>query len=120
MPKYTLHNYHTDWVNAKQHAHLSDKLFKKGLGGKLAQLNTLYTQAMAAQTSKAFAPLAKKHAALVKTVKTIVDGYRGLVTKNGNDRGAQSTLNSIYESGHVGMLSNMEDDLRQHGGKLVL
>jgi len=48
MTKYTVHSYHVDWVNAKHTAHLSDKLFQKGLGGKLDALNTLYTQAMAA------------------------------------------------------------------------
>lgn len=118
MAKYTVHNYHADWVGAKNKAHLSNNLFKKRLGDKLDALNSLYTQAMAAD-SKKFLGLAKKHRGVAGDVKKIVPVYRDLVAKNGNDRGAISVLDMIYQSGHRTILDQMEDDLRDKGKTFI-
>ena len=115
MTKYTVHNYHVDWVNAKHAAHLSDKLFTKGLGGKLDALNTLHTQAMAALDSKKFIAIAKKLRAISADVKKIVPVYSALVAKNGNNKAATRVLNAIYQSGHRTMLDEIEEDLRDKG-----
>ena len=118
MAKYKVHDYHADWVHAKLTAHLSNGLFRKRLGDKLASLNILYTQAMAAD-SKKFLGVAKKHRAVANDVKKIVPVYRGLVAKNGNDADALAVLDKIYKSGYRSMLDEMEEDLRDKGQSII-
>lgn len=120
MAKYTEHNFHDEWVKAKASSGLSDKLFKSRLGSKLDQLNTLYRQAMAAQTIKAYTPLAKKHTTLAKTVEDIVDAYRTIVKQKPNNKAAMDVLNRIHQAGYLGMTAQMKDDLRDKSGKLVI
>ena len=94
MAKYQKKNWRQEWVNAKASAHLSDRLFRKGLGKKLDAQEATYDKMMKADV-KTFPKLFALHGKNAVEIRKIVDAYRVIVKNNGDDVDAMNVLNGI-------------------------
>ena len=105
-----MHDYHKDWSSAKKAARLDDKLFKLKLGEKLDELNQQYKVLMKTGHNN-WKPQWDKVDQQCSAVRKIVQNYRALVNKNGQNAQALKVLASIDENTHGHMLWDIALDM---------